>query len=188
MKKYLIAFLFIIITFLFISISQHGVEDVFNNVKINGDLTVDGNINFAEQHASFGFQDSATVLAATVNNPSHITNADNTLWGTQDADGITRRNDTFIVALSGHFNIETGVSFSTGGGADNWRVSIAINGSQQGFGMPRKTSSNDVGYFGTGATFDLTAGDKITIEITNTSDNDDPTIIGAWCLICFLHE
>lgn len=154
---------------------------------ISGDLDIDGTLSVPENHGFFGFQDSAFVVPCTQNNWSQVTNTGNDLWQIGDEDGITISNDTLTVPITGHYTFSIGLGFN-GSANDQWRNSIFVNGSPVGFRQPRKTANNDTGWFGNCGSFDLTAGDEITIEVLNTINDNDYTAVSGCVTVSFIHR
>lgn len=151
-----------------------------------GNVIIGNTLSVQENHGSFGFQDSAFIVLCTQNNYSHMTNVNNDLIQVQDADGVTILNDTLITPVTGHWTITGGASFQ-GSVNDVWHIAIFVNGVQEGFNMPRKTSNNDTGAFPFGGSLDLTAGDEITIEVMNSANSNDYTAVSLFVIITFLH-
>jgi len=177
-----------ILLFLFFPLIVLGQLNLNNNtVKIG----IDGYIKPTRiWHAYGGFQDSTVVVAITQNVWAEATNATKNLWGSSEADGISMSGDTRIFSYSGNYDGVLAVVYSgTNANEYDFRVFNVTQNSQEGF----KTGST-----GNGATnytrftmplyFEITAGDRLVLQVTNKSGNNSATFKNAQFIIKFLHE
>jgi hypothetical protein len=147
------------------------------NLKLNGLFSAPNN-----PHANYGFNDSSAGLEVTQNTWKQVTNAAGNLFITDHEKNITYlTGDTFQIDIAGDYSLTAWVGYQgTTGVTWKFRAAITRSGSTttEGFTSPRKTSTNDLGSVPFSQDLhDLQAGDKITVEIINTTNSTNPTIV-----------
>lgn len=154
----------------FLFVGQNG------GVKILIDTA--GFIRNSKPHAWGQFSDSAVTISLTQNNWVHITNSTKTLFPATDYENITDLNDTLKFSYSGDVNCDYNVTFE-GTSTDEFEFRVVKNGTQAykvHYDVP--TSANEVN-IAIPSAFHPNLNDKVWLEVRNTSNNNDITIISG---------
>jgi len=141
-------------------------------------------------HAYGGFQDSSREVAITQNVWSQVTNPAKSLWGGSEADGITMVNDSMVFAYGGDYvGLMAAVYSGTNANEYLFRVYNATQDAQEGF-HTGSTGSGATNYtrFTMPLYFEITAGDTLVLDVTNTSGSNSATFKNAQFVIWYLHE
>ena len=164
---------------------------VFGQYQQKSDIYTLGKVRVGSiYHAYGGFQDSSREVSITQSAWSQVTNAGHTLWGGSEADGISIVNDSMVFAYGGDYvGLMAAVYSGTNANEYLFQVYNATQDKQEGF---------HTGSTGSGATnftrftmplyFDITAGDTLVLNVTNTSGSNSATFKNAQFVIWYLHE
>lgn len=141
-------------------------------------------------HAYGGFQDSAVVMDMAVGVWKPISNASKNLFTTVENDGVTIQNDTLTVLAAGDYSGTVTVTFAADA-ITNWKLRLynVTQARQEGFWIGGSSNSN-ADYFPLTIPVHLitVAGDKITFDLMNESDNSDATLKSCVYLFTYTHE
>ena len=150
-----------------------------------GTVHLASNLSYAE----WGFADSSITIAATQSNWAWITNGGDgayTLWALDDSlDFQEDSGDTLTCNTAGTYAVFGNITFTPAAiaGVERYYFAIAVNGTIAGFpGMGNMQTDEDL-QFAYHTIVNLSAGDKITAEIVNDTNNGDPTVIGSSLVI-----
>lgn len=123
-----------------------------------------------------GFADSTSIIDASINVPSQITNSANTLMASHRADYVTVAGDTMTITKTGWYNIRYDWSFS-GNNTDLYHLTVRINNVEvpNMLHCRRGITTTKSGVVSAGGDRYLTSGDDISFWIENTANNNDPT-------------
>lgn len=142
----------------------------------------------AVPHGELAFSDSALVIDVTQGVFSKITNGNNDLFSVTDASNVTIAGDTLTIIYPGDYIVAASISFS-GSAADVWEFALFKNGVLASPKIERSTSQTDIGNVSFPFYVEsLVAGDDLSLRITNTASNDDPTMVSASWVTWRLHQ
>lgn len=154
------------------AIDENGDVTISNDVEINGDL------DFTDSgsgliYGGMGQHDGVTTVTIT---------AANTFATTTGMSGSLFNNVTFqnsqelLIAVDGVYNINWDLSYELNGSNEEIEGAVGINGvAQLTFATAHRhiSSANDIGAMGPGNFFALTAGDVISLMVTNETNTSD---------------
>jgi len=146
---------------------------------LNAKTIIVGGIIFA--YADMHVSDASFTIPMSQNTYAHITNGTGTFFTSDIAKNLTFQADSFIIERSGVYRFSLHLSF-VGAQNDVYECVLSINDViDNDHKFTRKTSSNDVGDASFNGLLRLEEGDGLKIEIRNTANNKDATIVNA-CL------
>jgi len=161
--------------------------------KIEGNLVVTGDVEFILDHAYMGFVDSTTTLAITQDQWAQVTNAYDSLFIVVHEYGVEYvLGDSLQITKAGTYSISGELSLQ-GSNNENWKVAArrTRSGSTTTIGFPvlKYTGvANTVAVPFDCLATDLEVDDLITLEIMNTTDNDDCVVKGCNFIITYFHN
>ena len=170
--------LFIILVFSFGVFAQAGRTTVTTGVNDWHKEALD--------HAYLFFEDSSATITATANTWYTITNAKDSLWGEKEVDGFTHENDSLYAGKAGHYEGIAAIFF-VGSNNDTYQARILFNSaaiSKAYVKIAGDTANVYVPYFLEG----VAVGDTVLVQIRNTKNGNDPTIVGGIHKVFFLHD
>jgi hypothetical protein len=142
-------------------------------------------------HAYGGFHDSSvTISISTANDWQQVTNAAHTLWGGEEADGISLSGDTMVFAHGGDYHGTAKICYSALNAKDfsirfyNVTQSDSID---QG-NIPSTTGVGNVQCVTQPIYLEITAGDRMIMQITCNTDGTDPVIKSGRFELSYLHD
>jgi hypothetical protein len=142
-------------------------------------------------HVFGGFQATTTVVALTQNIWATTTNASNSLWSGDEANGFTLSNDVMTIANSGDYAGSVSMTFS-GSNAQEYlfRIYNLTKAEQMGYyqGTSGASASNYVNINMPIYLEGINAGDQLILQIENISSNDDITLRHGMFYISYLHD
>jgi len=142
-------------------------------------------------HAYGGFHDSSIVITiSALDTWYQITNASGTLWGGDEANGIALSGDTMIIENSGDYVGTVSISYSGLNGQDySFRIYNVTQAVQMGYDIDQSTTStsNNVN-LSIPLYFEVDAGDRLVLQISNESSSQNPTIKSAIFYVQYLHD
>ena len=147
----------------------------------------DSSAAYSPPHGSFSFGDSAFVVALTQNSWATVTNGDNDLFTSNDADSMTWAGDSLAILADGDYMVHVSLSFS-GSAADIFQLALWKDNAIWSVAMSRSTGQTDVGNVGFPWYGALTAGENLTLKIRNTASSDDATVVSCSWVIWRLHD
>ena len=165
------------------TLTASGLAAMGADVEVVGKVTV-GQI----WHAYGGFEDEAYGLAVTTG-WTIITNADNTLWGGNEADGMTLVDDQLIITNAGDYTGSVTVTLASNAGRDfHIRVYNVTQARVEGFALGASTT-------GTGNKTAITlplyleasAGDVFEMQMQGGASYT-PTIHDGQFVLTYLHD
>ena len=140
-------------------------------------------------HAFGGFEDQAETVVCGVGDWNHITNGGNTLWGLDEADGISEAADVFTLTNSGDYGGTLSLSISAINGKD-FHVRVYNN-------TQTRVEGRGIGISTTGAGNEMnvcvpihiegTAGDEIQFEVMS-ADGTDVVVDDGLFTLAYLHD
>jgi len=150
------------------------------------------NVNPSD-HVYMGFTDSAVVLAITKDTWTQVTNIHDSLFVVKHENGLDYIDgDSVKVTLAGTYKVSGNLSYK---GANNelWKIAVrrtrAGVTTTQGFPLHKYTGANNTVSISLACvTTACIADDILTLEIMNTSDNDDCTLISCNFIARFFHR
>lgn len=160
-------------------------------VTMTGDLEVSGYPTFADYYHSFGwFGDSTSAFSfANSNTWYHLTNAGQELWTWDELDGFTLSNDTITVTKAGDYDISLQLSFL---GSANQSYSVRFYNVTQAAGIPvagaTEGAGTDVSQVVVLTYGELTAGDKIVIQMKNVDGTGAATLKNSAVRMIYIHD
>lgn len=177
--------------------------NVLNDAVVGGDLNVTGNAWFDSNthllgyafvhkmyHAYGGFEDSGYTIPLTQNVWTQVTNADNNLWEGSEADGMTIIDDNLVVFNAADYSGSVSLSFSGGQSNDyEFRFYHVTDDTQEGFAVDASTFGNGNNVNITlPVYFELGAGDVVSLQVRNVTDNDDIILKSGVFEVHYLHD
>jgi len=160
------------------TIKNYGSGDYahFEDVLVDDDLTVTGNITSDPMLSCYAFADSSVLIALTQNTWTRITNTANTLFTSKVAEDFTNIADTIKATdscayASIYFSISAEFSAS-----DAYKMRVLKNGTTQ-LGCAAFTGKVDVTSFSSKCITPVAVNDYFELQIVNTTDNDDATVV-----------
>ena len=153
-------------------------------LKINADSAeVTGNFTSDPMLSCYAFRDSSVLINLTQNVWQRITNSTHTLFISQVAEDFTNAGDTIVANDHCRYASIFYTVSATFADADTHKLSVLING-----GPTRVDGST---FVGKGTTTTITGkciqpvntGDYFELQIINTTDNDDVTVICGGMMI-----
>ena len=143
--------------------------DASGNVQMTGLLTC----NFI--HGACYIENAAYTLAVSQNVYTKITPG----MTVSEADGLTIIGDQVTIGTAGHYKVDIVITMTSFGPTDDFRVKMYKNGSATGIPGSNRISPGGTGQYGTLNYFwyvSLAASDVLSFYITNTANDNDPTI------------
>jgi len=151
-----------------------------------------GNV-YPADHVSMGFTDSAVTLSITEDEWTQITNVYDSLFVMDHIEGMEYvLGDTLKIVTPGSYLICGNIGFK-GSNNELWKMAVFRTrdgvATMQGFPSLRYTSvANVVIVPFTCMLVDCLANDLITLEIMNTTDNDDCELNGCTFIVKYFHR
>jgi len=142
-------------------------------------------------HAYGGFRDSAvTISISTANDWQQVTNAAHTLWGGDESDGISLSGDTMIFAHSGDYHGTAKICYSALNAKDfSVRFyNVTQSDSMDQGNIPSTTGAGNIQCVTQPLYFEITAGDRVIMQITCNTDGTDPVIKSGRFELSYLHD
>jgi len=166
-------------------------KDAEGNVNILGNLEVGG---YVVQHNIYhvygGFQDSSVEVGITKDQWSMVTNAGNNLWQSTEYDGFNVVGDTMIFLYTGDYFGIVALTFEGNQGNEyKFRLYNVTQDNVEGYVLGQTGEGNE-SYSGMPQPiyFEITAGDKIVMQVTNTSGNNAAVLKFGSFYAMYLHE
>ena len=157
----------------------------FSQVGINNNLLYDYTIDYTKpligSNASvivscYAFKDSSITLPCSQNVWQRVTNTANTLFTSKAESNCTNDSDTIVINTSQKYVAvfwELSMSFANG---DVYKARVLKNGTE-GVGCATVTGRAATLLMCSKCVTSVEAGDYFELQIINTSDNSDPTVV-----------
>lgn len=156
-------------------------------LRILDDVITRLNLLWNPPHASMYFDDASVPLTMSQNGWVQITNGTNDLF-TYDASGITASDDSLIIVTAGDYLINASLSFSGTTNADVYEFAVFKNGELASPKIERTTTSSDIGNVSLPFYLEeLVAGDVLILQMRNTANDFDATLVACSWITWLLH-